>query len=77
MMMRDGKRNELVIGKTKEELTRRFGYLLSPKDATPYRRTCFEGSDWRKDEAMFIRNSDWMVVFANGRASNLILVKGC
>src|SRR5471032_941822 len=50
---------ELIVGKTRQQLERRFGYLKSPAEVRPYLRDyCWAarpGSD-----AMFLRNEDLM-----------------
>src|SRR6266849_6624638 len=62
-MIGDGSREKLVIGKTKLELRKKFGYLSTPADASPYLRGCYEGSAWKDKDALFIRRSPWMIVF--------------
>lgn len=37
-MIGDAERNKLVIGKTEEQLRKRFGYLLAPDQSPPYLR---------------------------------------
>jgi hypothetical protein len=73
----DGGRDRLVVGKTKQQLRDRFGYLVKPSDASPYLRNCYENSSWKNGDALFIRKSPWMVVFSGDIATNLILMKGC
>jgi hypothetical protein len=67
----------LVIGKSEGELRKRFGYLRSLDEARPYLRGCYRGSDWNGGTVMFLRDSEYMVVFRNDKATDLILVKGC
>ena len=76
-MIGDQGRKELVVGKTKSQLQERFGYLLTPADASPYLRDCYRDSSWKNRDVLFIRKSPWMVVFDGDRATELILVKGC
>ncbi len=75
-MIGDARRDAVVLGRTKAELRDRFGYLLTPVQTSKYNRTCYENSSSSED-ALFIRNSSWMVVFDGPRATKLILIKGC
>jgi hypothetical protein len=76
-MVGDRHRDELVVGKTKAQLRRKFGSLLSPADASPYLRGCYQNSAWKDRAVLFIGQSSWMVVFDGDKATNLVLVKGC
>lgn len=76
-MIGDIHRDKLVIGKTDQQLQRRFGLLMEPSGATQYLRDCYQQSPWHGEEVRFIRHSSWMVVFRDHKATNLILIKGC
>ena len=76
-MVQDDRANALVVGKSTQELERRFGPLTPAAGASPYLRGCYEGSPWHGRPVKFIRDSAWMVVFAGDRATDLVLVKGC
>jgi hypothetical protein len=76
-MIADPHRDELVLGKSKEELRPKFGYLTAFPQAASYIQICYREQGMRYDDVMFIRNSTWMVVFQDGRAARLILFKGC
>ncbi|HST10820.1 MAG TPA: hypothetical protein VLL05_10620 [Terriglobales bacterium] len=76
-MVGDRHRDELVVGKTKAQLREKFGPLLSPADASPYLRGCYQNSSWRDKDVLFIGQSSWMVVFDGDKATNLVLEKGC
>jgi hypothetical protein len=76
-MIGDSGRDRLVIGMTKAQLRGRFGYLLEPAGASQYLRGCYENTAWRNKDALFIRQSPWMVVFDGDKATQLVLVKGC
>ena len=73
-----------VQGLTKDQLTARFGYIRTLEEVTPYYRACYStpGSAGRaetggeSEDAIFLRDSPWMVVMKNGTAVNLILCKG-
>jgi hypothetical protein len=75
-MIGDPNRDKLVVGKTKEQLRSKFGSLLSPVEASPYLRECYQTSDWKDRDVLFIGRSPWMVVFDGDRATNLVLIKG-
>jgi hypothetical protein len=75
-MIGDARRESLVIGKSREALTRKFGYLTPPREASMYYRSYWQRGPYRQTDAAFLRASPWMVVFDHGRASNLVLVKG-
>ncbi len=76
-MIGDSGRDKIVVGKTKLQLQKRFGYLLTPVAASQYLRGCYQNSPWRDRDVLFIRKSPWMIVFDGDRAANLVLVKGC
>jgi len=73
----DPEKNRLVIGKTESELRKKFGFLLEPFQVSPYLRGCYQSSAWKDRKVLFIRKSPWMVVFTDGKATDLVLVKGC
>lgn len=75
-MIGDNNRDDLVIGRTSSELQRRFGFLRGRGEVSSYLRLYSQSPPWRDKEVLFIRASPWMVVFENGRAVKLILVKG-
>jgi hypothetical protein len=76
-MTHDAHSESLVLGKSEDELRKRFGYLRSLDEASSYLRNCYQGSYWNGQRVMFLRNSWYMVVFKNGKATDLVLVKGC
>ena len=75
IVINDPERNAMMLGKTQQELTHRFGYLKSPAEVRPYLRDyCWAarpGSD-----VMFLRNEDLMIVFTNGQASEIVTCQG-
>ena len=77
VMIADPSRDELVLGRTKSELRETFGYLTGPAVASAYLRGCYERSEWRDRDVLFIRKSPWMVVFDGEIAGQLVLIKGC
>lgn len=76
-MIGDAGHDRLVVGKTRAQLRNKFGYLLTPGEASQYVRGCYQNSDWRNKEVLFIRQSPWMVVFHGDKATDLVLIKGC
>jgi hypothetical protein len=56
----------IVVGRTREQLRERFGYLLTAGEATQYLRGCYQDSSWKDRDVLFIRRSPW-----------LVLIKGC
>ena len=75
-MINDSHRDSLVVGKTSEELDRRFG-SVSPVPGNTYVKYCYENSPYRGTSVLFIRNSNWMVLMKDGVADGLLLAKGC
>jgi hypothetical protein len=78
-MVGDVHRETLVIGKTKDELISRFGYVTTlDEPSSQYVKFCYDNSDYyRGKQILILRRSNWMVVMQNGRAVDLVLVKGC
>ena len=76
-MIGDGRREKLVIGRTKAQLQEKFGYLSTPAGLSQYLRVCYQTSAWKDRDALFIRNSPWLVVFDGERAAELVLMKCC
>jgi hypothetical protein len=69
----------LVVGKSEEQLKKRFGYLLTLNQTTSYNRLCYFNSDWNGNgkTVKFLRDSNVTVVFKDDKATELVLVKGC
>jgi hypothetical protein len=76
-MVGDPQRDRLVLGKTKTQLRDKFGVLLTPGEASAYLRGCYEASSWKGKDVRFVRESLWMVVFNQDKATELVLMKGC
>jgi len=78
-MVGDRHRDGLVIGKTREELVRRFGFVTSlDEPSSQYVRFCYNNFDYyRVKQVLILRRSNWMVVMKDDRAVDLVLVKGC
>ena len=69
--------DRLVVGKTKEELVKKFGYVTTLDNASEYLKYCYFNSPYYGKQVLILRSSNWMVLMKNGRAADLILVKGC
>lgn len=67
----------LVVGKTKDELIRKFGYVSTLDQASTYVRYCYFNYPHNEEQVLILRSSNWMVLMKNGRATDLLLVKGC
>jgi|SRR5271166_1795525 len=76
-MIGDSSREKLVLGKTKVELQERFGYLSTLSETSPYLKGCYENSHWQGADVLFIRKSQWMIVFSGDKAKELVSFKGC
>ena len=76
-MIGDRNREKLVIGKTKDQLRARFGYLLLPSQAGPYMQACYVESAWKENaNVLLLRAGPWIVKFDGDKATDLMLCKG-
>jgi len=75
-MIEDQQRDSLVIGKTKEQLASKFGFV-SATPGNDYAKYCYNNSQYREKSVRFIRDSNWMVLMNEGKANGLVLAKGC
>ena len=76
-MIGDRNREKLVIGKTKDQLRGKFGYLLPPSEAGPYMQACYADSAWKQNATvLLLRRGPWMVKFEGDKATDLMLCKG-
>ena len=75
-MIGDISREKLVVGKTRTQLQKKFGYLKSPSDAHPYMKACYLESPWKDRDVLLIRDGPWMVLFFGEKTTNLRLCKG-
>jgi hypothetical protein len=74
-MIGDVEREKLVVGKSKVQLQKKFGYLVSPSDSHPYMRSCYLESPWKDRDVLLIRGGPWMVLFSGEKATELRLCK--
>src|SRR5215467_7732007 len=72
-MIGDIDREALVVGKSKTQLQKKFGYLKSPSDAHPYMRACYLESPWKDQDVFLIRDGPWLVLFLGETARDLRL----
>jgi len=75
-MIGDRGRGKLVVGKTKTQLQKKFGYLRLPSDAHPYMKACYLESPWKDHDVLLIRDGPWMALFSGENATELRLCKG-
>jgi hypothetical protein len=71
IVVMDRDRDAMILGRTKEQLSQRFGYLKSPVEVRPYLRDYCWASRPGSD-AVFLRDVDLMIVFSGGRAVETI-----
>jgi hypothetical protein len=64
----------MIIGRSEESLTKRFGYLLPPEAAPPCFRTASLGVAPTGEKALFLRKSDYLIIFRDGVAVNVVLL---
>jgi hypothetical protein len=80
-MMGDADRDSLVIGKTKQQLQDRFGFILPIRKSTIglyFIRYCEPIDGWKANDDIFtIRDTWWVVHFAAGKAVDMRVAKGC
>jgi hypothetical protein len=75
-MIGDASREDIIIGKTKNEIEKRFGGLIASQTLPDYLFNQHNLLKLPSDEICLIRDSPWIILFRNGKAANLILVKG-
>jgi hypothetical protein len=88
-LLREPRRFDMVRGLTKDQLKARYGYVRTLGEVGPYYEACYltpgtynPGKDThgealaRSEEALFLRNSPWMVTMKNGKVADLGLCKG-
>ncbi len=82
-MVLDPDQRAFVIGSTKEQLKSRYGIVHSISEEPPYYQRCDDLASsnqpavWQEGrEAVFLRDSNWMVILEHGRAVRLVQCKG-
>jgi hypothetical protein len=75
IMTHDAYSDRLVVGKTRDELRHRFGFVLTKDQVRPYLQEYCAAA--RPDnEVLFLNSNDYMVVMKDNRAVELVLCKG-
>lgn len=74
VMSHDSASEQMILGKNERSLTSRFGYLLSPEAASPCYRAEAQKAKTNGDKVLFLRRSDYMIVFHDGVATQVILL---
>lgn len=75
VMHHDRWSERMILGKSEEALRTRFGYLLRPEDAAPCYRNAAQGLAATGDKVMFLRRSDYLIVFHDWRGNSCNLVE--
>jgi hypothetical protein len=82
-MVLDSDQRAFVIGSTKEQLKSRYGTVHSLNEVAKYYQQCDaihssgQPNVYREGrEAVFLRDSNWMVILEHGKAVELVLCKG-
>jgi len=76
-MVGDVHRNGLVIGQTRNQLIKRFGYVTTLDEASTYVRYCYFNSPYYGQQVLVLRRSNWTIIMKDGKAADLVLAKGC
>jgi hypothetical protein len=74
VMSHDRSSEQMILGKNEKSLTSRFGYLLSPEVASPCYGPAAREATANGDKVLFLRKSDYMIVFHNGVATRVVLL---
>ncbi|MBB5057568.1 hypothetical protein HDF16_002274 [Granulicella aggregans] len=67
--------DRLVLGKSRQQLQQRFGFVRTVDQVSPYLRDYCAAARPGAD-LLFLNSSDWMVVMQRDRAVELVLCKG-
>ena len=73
-MHHDRASEQMILGKSEAEVTKRFGYLLPPEKAPSCFRAESEGVASPGDKALFLRKSDYLIIFRNDVAVRVVLL---
>src|SRR5580700_6102899 len=72
VMTHDTYSERLVLGKTPDQLARRFGFVRTVSEVGPYLRD-YCAAARPGASVLFLNNSDYMVVMQNNRVTELVL----
>jgi len=74
-VVKDPDRMDLIRGKTVAQLAKKFGYVTTVEHSSPYLQWAYENS-FKGEDVVFLRNTELMIIFENGRAVDVVYVKG-
>jgi len=72
VMHHDPGSERMILGKSEKELTKRFGYLLTPEAAPRCFKLASRGAVTSGDKALFLRKSDYLIFFRDGVAVRVV-----
>ena len=70
----DAERNELIKGKTKEAISKKFGFIRERQNPNEYQKGY--NDVYPDKEIIWLGNSAWLVLMENGQGTTMKLVKG-
>lgn len=74
VMSHDRASEQMILGKNEKSLRSRFGYMLFPEAASPCYRPYAREAAANGDKVLFLRKSDYMIVFHDGVATQAVLL---
>jgi hypothetical protein len=74
VMHHDRASERMILGRTENSLRGRFGYLRTPEEMPSCYRSASQGVALDGDKVLFLRKSDYLVVFHNGIAERVVLL---
>ena len=75
IMFHDNYAEDLVLGMSQQELERRFGFVRTVDQVSPYLRDYCAAARPGAD-VLFLNSNDMMVVMRKGKAAELVVCKG-
>jgi hypothetical protein len=80
-VVHDSERDQLIVGRSANELRKRFGYMIVPATRSPYFQDCAadsptHGPPHRHDGALYLRQTDLIVFLNEGTATETMMCKG-
>jgi len=75
-MVLDRHRDDLILGKSEQELSKRFGRLARPDEMSPEFRDFAHDARWKGMKIRYIKGTAWLIAFDHEKAVDLLLVKG-
>jgi hypothetical protein len=74
-VIHDQDRERLIVGSSREELRKRFGYMTDPSARSEYFQHCALHAGEHSD-ALYLRQTDLIVIFRDNHAIEQFLCKG-